>query len=159
MATAVVQGGCVDFQSGWADLELPEAVREVLSAAPLLQAPETRAQLMDWALGRSSGDTDWTLGNRDDHGQYEAVFQAPGAGRIVEAVITKARNGLAINFPDPAMRRRDPDAMVIGDKLPTDGLFFFFKIFCSRLAQRIAGRGKLPAFLPRRRKMPRKNAP
>ena len=41
-------------------------------------------------------------------------------GRIVEAVITKARNGLAIDFPDPAMRRRDPDAMVIGDKLPTD---------------------------------------
>jgi hypothetical protein len=41
-------------------------------------------------------------------------------GRIVEAVITKARNGLAINFPDPAMRRRDPDAMVIGDGLPTD---------------------------------------
>ena len=41
-------------------------------------------------------------------------------GRIVEAVVTKARNGLAINFPDPAMRRRDPDAMVIGDTLPTD---------------------------------------
>src|ERR1035438_9398281 len=110
----------VDFQASWAELELPPAVREVLSAAPLVQSPETRAQLMDWALGRSSGDTDWTLGNRDDHGQYEAVFQAPGAGRIVEAVITKARNGLAINFPDPAMRRRDPDAMVIGDKLPTD---------------------------------------
>jgi hypothetical protein len=43
-----------------------------------------------------------------------------GTSRIVEAVITKARNGLAINFPDPAMRRRDPDAMVIGDNLPTD---------------------------------------
>ena len=38
----------------------------------------------------------------------------------MEAVITKARNGLAINFPDPAMRRRDPDAMLIGDSLPTD---------------------------------------
>ena len=120
MATTVVQGGCVDFQAAWAELDLPEAAREVLSAAPLVQTPETRAQLMDWALGRSSGDTDWTLGNRDDHGQYEAVFQAAGAGRIVEAVITKARNGIAINFPDPAMRRRDPDAMVIGDKLPTD---------------------------------------
>ena len=34
---------------------------------------------------------------------------------MVEAVVTKARNGLAINFPDPAMRRRDPDAMLIGD--------------------------------------------
>src|ERR1700733_5107948 len=112
--------GIVDFQAAWADLDLPSSVRAVLGAAPLVQSPETREQLLDWALGRSSGDTDWRLGNRDDHGQYEAVFQAPGAGRIVEAVITKARNGLAINFPDPAMRRRDPDAMVIGDTLPTD---------------------------------------
>jgi len=120
MATVARASEFVDFQANWADLGLPASVREVLSAAPLVQSPETRAQLMDWALGRSSGDTDWTLGNRDDHGQYEAVFQAPRAGRIVEAIITKARNGLAINFPDPAMRRRDPDAMVIGDELPTD---------------------------------------
>ena len=120
MTTATAVEIVVDFQSCWAELDLPAAVREVLAAAPLVQAPETRSQLLDWALGRSSGDTDWRLGNRDDHGQYEVVFQAKGVGRIVEAVITKARNGLAINFPDPAMRRRDPDAMVIGDVLPTD---------------------------------------
>ena len=78
MATSLVQSEVVDFQACWEDLNLPASVREVLSAAPLVQTPETRAQLMDWALGRSSGDTDWTLGNRDDHGQYEAVFQAPG---------------------------------------------------------------------------------
>ena len=124
MSTSACISGFVDFQANWADLELPSAVIEVLSAAPLVQTPETRTQLLDWALGRSSGDTDWTLGNREDHGQYDAVFQTPGpsgnSARIVEAVITKARNGLAINFPDPAMRRRDPDAMVIGDDLPTD---------------------------------------
>ena len=108
MATAEVNGNFVDFQSNWAEMELPETVREVLSAAPLVQTPETRQQLMDWALGRTSGETDWTLGNREDHGVYEAVFQTPGVGRIIEAVITKARNGLAINFPDPAMRRRAP---------------------------------------------------
>jgi len=120
MTTAGGVEAVVDFQACWAEFELPPHVREVLSAAPLVQTPETRSQLLDWALGRSSGDTDWTLGNRDDHGQYEAVFQTRGMGRVVEAVITKARNGLAINFPDPAMRRRDPDAMVIGDLLPTD---------------------------------------
>jgi hypothetical protein len=74
MATAT-QGErvVIDFQSCWAELNLPPNVREVLSAAPLIQMPETRQQLMDWALGRSTGETDWTLGNRDDHGQYEAV--------------------------------------------------------------------------------------
>jgi hypothetical protein len=120
MSAAGGVGAVVDFQADWAGLDLPEAVREVLSGAPWVQTPETRQQLLDWSLGRSSGATDWTLGNRDDHGQYEAVFYAAGVGRIVEAVMTKARNGLAINFPDPAMRRRDPDAMVIGDNLPTD---------------------------------------
>ena len=113
MSISAPDDALVDFQACWSEFELPAHVREVLAAAPLVQTPETRQQLMDWALGRATGETDWTLGNRDDHGQYEAVFQTPGAGRIIEAVITKARNGLAINFPDPAMRRRDPDAMVI----------------------------------------------
>jgi len=120
MTNADTGDALVDFQSCWAEMDLPAAVREVLSAAPLVQTPETRTQLLDWSLGRTSGETDWMLGNREDHGQYEAVFQTPGGGRVTEATITKARNGLAINFPDPAMRRRDPDAMVIGDKLPTD---------------------------------------
>jgi hypothetical protein len=120
MTIAAAAGAFVDFQACWAELDLPAHVREVLGAAPLVQAPESRQQLLDWALGRATGTTDWRLGNRDDHGVYEAVFHPPGLGRVVEAVITKARNGLAINFPDPAMRRRDPDAMVIGDTLPTD---------------------------------------
>jgi hypothetical protein len=101
-------------------MDLPPHVHEVLSAAPLVQTPEDRTQLLDWALGRATGATDWRLGNRDDHGVHEATFQVKGGGRVVEAVITKARNGLAVNFPEPAMRRRDPDAMVIGDALPTD---------------------------------------
>lgn len=120
MITASMGSSIVDFQAGWSELELPAAVREVLAGAPLVQTPETRQELLDWALGRPSGATDWTLGNRDDHGVHEVLFKAPGVGRIIEAVITKARNGVAVNYPDPAMRRRDPDAMVIGDNLPTD---------------------------------------
>ena len=120
MITATGNSEFVDIQTNWSELDLPPHVLEVLGAAPLVQAPENRQQLLDWSLGRTSGTTDWRLGNRDDHGVFEAIFQAPGTERIVEAVITKARNGVAINFPDPAMRRRDPDAMVIGDTLPTD---------------------------------------
>ncbi len=120
MNPAAAGDAVVDFQACWSALDLPAHVRQVLSAAPLVQTPETRDQLLDWALGRATGETDWTLGNREDHGVYEAAFQTTGHGRITEAIITKARNGLAINYPDPAMRRRDPDAMVIGDRLPTD---------------------------------------
>jgi hypothetical protein len=120
MNTVATGVATVDFQLAWPELDLPAPVGEVLSSAPLVRTPESRLELLDWALGRSSGATDWTLGNRQDHGVHEVIFQVPGAGRIVEAVIIKARNGLAVNYPDPAMRRRDPDAMVIGDELPTD---------------------------------------
>lgn len=120
VAAESVANRVLDFQSSWAELDLPPQVREVLAAAPLVQTPENRTQILDWSLGRPTGSTDWRLGNRDDHGVHEATFYVPGHGRIIEAVITKARNGLAVNFPDPSMRRRDPDAMVIGDNMPTD---------------------------------------
>lgn len=120
MTNATAGDARVDFQTYWAELDLPAAVREVLSAAPMVQTPESRADLLNWALGRTSGETNWSTGNRDDRGQYETIFQLPDGRRVSEAVITKARNGLAVNYPEPAMRRRDPDAMVIGDRLPTD---------------------------------------
>lgn len=120
MPVAAPPSTLIDFQTCWSELELPAHALEVLSAAPLVQTPETRLQLLDWSLGRTSGATDWRLGNRDDHGVHEVIFSVEGTGRVTEAVITKARNGLAVNFPDPAMRRRDPDAMVIGDPKPTD---------------------------------------
>ena len=115
----------IDFARHWKQLELPAAVRSVLTTAPSLYVPRHREDLLDWALGRDSEATDWRMGNREDHGTFEVAFDVPAhhdqpATRTVEAVITKARNGLAVNFPEPAMRRRDPDAMVIGDDLPTD---------------------------------------
>ena len=68
MTTAAKGAALVDFQADWANLDMPAAVCEVLSAAPLVQSPETRHDLLDWALGRPLGMTDWALGNRDDHG-------------------------------------------------------------------------------------------
>jgi len=34
--------------------------------------------------------------------------------------VCRTKNGIAANYLDPYMRRRDPDCLVIGDKLPTD---------------------------------------
>ena len=78
MTVAVDSKAAVDFQAAWTELDLPIHVREVLGAAPLVQVPENRQQLLDWALGRPTGTTDWRLGNRDDHGVYEAIFHLPG---------------------------------------------------------------------------------
>jgi hypothetical protein len=110
----------IDFQRDWATLHLPAHVLEVLAAAPALYVANNREDLLNWALDRPSDATDWSHANREDKGEYEVAFDVPEVGRVVEAIVTKARNGLAINFPDTRMRRRDPDAMVIGDQLPTD---------------------------------------
>lgn len=110
----------IDFKKDWVNLGLPPHVIEVLSAAPSLLVAQSREDLLNWAIGREVGATDWNGSNREDKGEYQSVFDVPGKGPVVEAIVTKARNGLAVNFPDPKLRRRDPDAMVIGDNLPTD---------------------------------------
>jgi hypothetical protein len=103
---------------------LPEELEAILSKAPSLDLPLARTDLLDWALGRKAGTTDWAQGNRSDRGTFEVSFDVPGKGPVLEAEVLKARNGISVNFPDVAMRRRDPDAMVIADDLPTDKVRF-----------------------------------
>ena len=110
----------IDFKQDWTSLDLPASVIEVLAGAASLFVAESREDLLNWSLGREAKATDWSPANREDKGEYEVAFDIPGKGRVVEAVVTKARNGLSVNYIDPTMRRRDPNAMVIGDALPTD---------------------------------------
>jgi len=57
-------------------------------------------------------------------GTFEVVYEVPGHGEVVEATVTKCGNGLAVNYAEPSMRRRDPDCLVIGDEKPTDKISF-----------------------------------
>ncbi len=54
------------------------------------------------------------------NGWHEVAYDIPGRGRVVEARVCRVRNGVAANYLEPYMRRRDPDCMVIGDQLPTN---------------------------------------
>ncbi len=51
---------------------------------------------------------------------FEVAYDVPGKGRYVEATVTRCKNGASVNYTEAYMRRRDPDAMVIADDLPTD---------------------------------------
>jgi hypothetical protein len=55
---------------------------------------------------------------------FEVAYDIPGKGRIVEATVVRCKNGASVNYTDPSLRRRDPDAMVIADELPTDKTTF-----------------------------------
>jgi hypothetical protein len=88
-------------------LRVPKELEEVLSSVEVI-FPENRAHLLSMAFGES--DADW----------FEVAYDVPGMGRYVEATVARCKNGAAVNYPEPYMRRRDPEAMVIADNRPTD---------------------------------------
>ena len=83
-------------------------LEEIFSCCPDAVAPQTRQELLDLTFGG------------DDSDSYEVSYDVPGQGRVVEAVVTRCRNGVAVNYTDAYMRRRDPDSMAIGDEELTD---------------------------------------
>jgi hypothetical protein len=87
---------------------LPPEVESIFAEAPSVTIASSVEQLAELAV-------------RDAvHGWHEVAYDVPGRGRVVEAVVCRAKNGICANYTEPYMRRRDPDCMVIGDTLPTD---------------------------------------
>lgn len=87
---------------------LPPEVQELLDCAPSVIYAGSTEELLALAL-------------RDEKdGWHEVAYETPGMGRVVEARVCRTRNGIVANYPEPYMRRRDAECMLIGDKLPTD---------------------------------------
>jgi hypothetical protein len=85
----------------------PDAERIVLSAPSVLTACSS-ADLL--SLSCPDGTDGWS----------SVDYEVPGRGTVIEARVCRVRNGIAVNYVDPYMRRRDPDCLLIGDGLPTD---------------------------------------
>ena len=90
----------------WRRFGLPPEAVDLLESAPSVVVAESLEQLVDLAA--------------DEEGLREIAYDVPGRGRVVEATAARVRNGIAANYTEAYMRRRDPDALVIGDDLPTD---------------------------------------
>ncbi|SIQ54004.1 protein of unknown function [Alkalispirochaeta americana] len=88
-------------------LVLSEHLREMLCCVDLV-FPESRDHLLELAYLETDKDL------------VEVAYDVPGKGRVVEATVGRCKNGAAVNYVEPYMRRRDPDAMVIADDRPTD---------------------------------------
>jgi len=89
--------------------ELPPRVEELLSQAPSVTLPDSVEDLVNLAVR-----------DADASGFHEVAYEVPGKGRVAEARVCRVKNGIAANYLEPYMRRRDPDCMVIGDDRPTD---------------------------------------
>ncbi len=88
---------------------VPSAVERLLAKAPSFILPDS----IDDLINLSVRDV-------DSSGYHDVRYDVPGKGEVLEARVCRTRNGIAANYLEPYMRRRDPDCMVIGDTRPTD---------------------------------------
>jgi len=56
--------------------------------------------------------------------EFNVSYEVPGKGKVSEAIVRRVKNGIAANYIEPYMRRRDPDTMSIADDQPTDKPLF-----------------------------------
>jgi hypothetical protein len=88
---------------------LPEELEDVLRSCPGFAVANSLEDLLTLAL-RDADETGW----------HEVSYALPDGRIVPEARVCRVKNGIAANYLEPYMRRRDPDCMVIGDHLPTD---------------------------------------
>jgi hypothetical protein len=89
-------------------MTLPDELRSLLQHCPSITLVDSREQLASLSLGGQ------------DAQRFEVGYEVPGRGWVSEVEVTRARNGVAVNYLEPYMRRRDPDSMVIADTLETN---------------------------------------
>ncbi|HEX8552074.1 MAG TPA: DUF4914 family protein [Abditibacteriaceae bacterium] len=92
----------------WTTLNLPVDAKKVFSQSPSVTWLSHADEIVDLACGGADSD------------YFEVGYDVEGKGWTVEATVARVRNGVVANYPDPYMRRRDPDCMFIADNLPTD---------------------------------------
>lgn len=89
-------------------LHLPGYIREMLEDCKSLTLPRTRQEL--YALSFGGGESD----------VFEVSYPVEKLGEICEATVTRCKNGVAVNYPEDYMRRRDPDCLLVSDDKQTD---------------------------------------
>ncbi|MBN1818121.1 MAG: DUF4914 family protein [Sedimentisphaerales bacterium] len=98
--------------SQYTRLHPPADLQQILNRSPRVHIAGTVEDLFHLACGGSDQDS------------LEVAYTLPDGKRVVEANVARVRNGIAVNYTEPYMRRRDPDCMVIADDKPTDKIRF-----------------------------------
>ncbi len=91
------------MSKNWKNWEIPNELKTCLSECKNIIFPKTREELISLSMGS------------EDAKEVEIGFEVKGKGYIPEVDIVRAKNGIAINYKDPYMRRRDPDCMLVNN--------------------------------------------
>jgi hypothetical protein len=90
----------------WNKWSIGEDVKILLDSSPQVTIAEDREKLFDLAVGGKE--------------VFDVSYQLEDGKTVKEAYVVKCKNGLAINYYEKKMRRRDPDCLFIGDSQETD---------------------------------------
>jgi hypothetical protein len=101
----------------WRQWDIPDILKDTLNSAPNTILLKDREEIFSLATGGGKNI-------------FEVAYDVEGKGRYVEATVVKCKNGVAVNYIEKYMRRRDPDCLVVGDEEDTDKSHFkeLFKI-------------------------------
>ena len=89
-------------------MNLPDYILEILKGSKGVIFPKTRTDLFELAMGNAGNTT------------FDVEYEVEGLGSVLEATVTKCKNGAVVNYLEDYMRRRDPDCMFVSDKKDTD---------------------------------------
>lgn len=87
--------------------KVSEEVKSIFNSAPKVIVPKSRQHLLDLSTGGGQS-------------VFKVNYPVDGVGLVEEAVVTKCKNGVSVNYLENYMRRRDPECMLIGDNRDTD---------------------------------------
>ncbi len=88
--------------------KVSDEVMSILTSSSKVTIPATREELLALAFGPDGGVN------------FEVRYDVKDKGSVLEATVTKCKNGVVANYPEDYMRRRDPDCLVVADDLGTD---------------------------------------
>ena len=90
------------------NIMLPDDTKKMLAECKYIYIPENEKSLYGKCCESMEND------------ELCISYSVEGRGDIHEAKLTRCKNGLAVNYFEDYMRRRDPDSMSIADSFPTD---------------------------------------
>ena len=90
------------------NFELPSEFAELINEARSVTVAKNVNDLVNLSVGGEDGMS------------HEVFYDLPDGERKEEAIVHRVKNGIAANYKEAYMRRRDPRCMVIADDFPTD---------------------------------------
>ncbi|AQT69675.1 hypothetical protein STSP2_02870 [Anaerohalosphaera lusitana] len=92
----------------WNGITLPEHIQKIVDEAPKVHFATKPEQLVELCCGSY------------DNKEWDVEYELPDGSTVNEAHVVRVKNGISANYPEPYMRRRDPNCMLIADDLETE---------------------------------------